>query len=104
MHERRHVADEQRQREGVAHNDEEHRQHDIGDRRREDRLFLFEEEGGESPHAAFATIAEARRVRSRNTLSSPGFTSTNSDRAKSRSTIARARSAAVTRPGATSTK
>src|SRR6516162_2310128 len=104
MHERRQVADEQCQRESVALNDEEHRQHDIGDRRRKDRLFLFEEQRDEGPHAAFAAIAEARRVRSRNTLSRPGFTSANSDSAKPCSTIACARAAAITRPGVTPTK
>src|SRR5215471_2569667 len=93
MHERRGVTDEQGEREGVAHDHQEHRQHHIGYGRGEDGPFLSEQQRREPPHAASASTGAARRVKSRNTPSRSGLIWVSSDSAKPCPTIARATSA-----------
>ena len=78
VHQARLMADKQGQREAVAHDQEEHRHHRVGDRRGEQRRFLLEQENPKASHAASLT---GRRVRSRNTRSRSGGISASSETA-----------------------
>src|ERR1700730_8548060 len=95
------MTDEECQREAVAHDQQEGRDHHVGDRRREQRLFLLEPQDRECSHAAACV---GRRVNSRKIRSRSGGTAASSDNAKPRPTSAAARASASATRASPSTR
>src|SRR6266852_4177870 len=95
------MTDEECQREAVAHYQQEGRDHHVGDRGREQRLFLLEPQDRERSHAAASVggRVNARKIRSRS-----GATAASSDNAKPRPTSAAARASASAARASPSTR